>query len=85
MDTTSNTVVSAFAFESYTVSGINSIGNGENSGNVKIALVNFWTGNAGINDRVNGQMFPTFLRVFGLFLKLLKYFLDFWILRIVIM
>ena len=68
MDTTSNAVVSVFAFESYTISGVNEIGNGENSGNVKIALVNFWTGDAVVDDRVNGEKFPTFLRVFGLLL-----------------
>ena len=54
MDTTSSNVVHVFAFESYTMSGSSSIGDGSNNGKVKIALVNFWTGDAGVNDRING-------------------------------
>ena len=69
MDTTSNVVLKVFAFESYTISGENNIGNGENSGAVKIALVNFWTGDTGINARINGEFFPVFLRIFGFIIK----------------
>ena len=54
MDTTTSNILHTFAFESYTISGSDSIGDGDNSGGVKIALVNFWTGDAGVNDRIDG-------------------------------
>ena len=54
MDTTTSNVVSVFAFESYTLSGSESIGDGDNNGEIKIAIVNFWTGDAGVNDRIDG-------------------------------
>ena len=66
MDTTSSTIIKYFAFESYTISGNDAIGDGiTNLDGIKLSLVNFWTGDNGVNDRINGEKFPIFLRLFG--------------------
>lgn len=52
-----------FAFNSYAVSETY-IGKGDNSGNIKLAIVNFWTGPVGGGSQ-QGSLFPLFIRIFG--------------------
>ena len=58
------TLISTFAFNSYAISD-NYIGMGDNSGVVKLAIVNFWTGNPVGQGSLIGDKFPLFIRVTG--------------------
>ena len=50
-----------FAINAYTISST-PIGNKANTGNIKLSVVNFWTGTAG-NGNLDGTKFPFFTRV----------------------
>ena len=54
-------VVKTFAFNSYSISD-SYIGQGDNSGLIKLAIANFWTGTTG---SLIGNQFPLFIRITG--------------------
>ena len=57
----SPTLVSQFAFNSYTLSREDPIGDHTNDGLIKINLINYWTG----NTYLKGDKFPALIRIFG--------------------
>ena len=56
-------LIDVFAFNSYSISD-SYIGLGDNTGMIKLAIVNFWTGLAA-GGSIKGNHFPIFIRVLG--------------------